>query len=424
MTLENSPTTSDMRPAWVETGVVANVNVRNMTLDWVSQYTGKQIPDVQWMSAYVHYSNGEGFTCVPEVGALCALCFPSDEDPPFVLGFLTGPEQEGADPGDLEAKIEDPGVESEEDLPQSQTTQAGGSTSVSTNPSDASFRAGRPILNPGDMYWQGRNENFVVLRRGGVLQLGATQICQRVYVPVGNIIRDFCENWEMTTAAGTMSWQVKRDTSNPAGDAPSEFELIARENAQDKKATVKLMIGTPRDNKAKKKLPSGNDAFVELVIAPQKIDPKTGEVSGKGEFVIRMDKEGNSFLYQTGDREAEVDGDDKVTVKGSQTVKVTGARTVEALSEKKTLKATHQISGVSSTETWSGAKVIGAGQLLLGGPGATEPAVAGLKLATWLKTHVHKIPLPPPIDKTVVTLEPLTADALPAAILSTKVKVL
>jgi hypothetical protein len=423
MSFNNSPSTSDMRPAWVETGVVANVNVRNMTLDWVSQYTGKQIPDVQWMTPYVHYSNGEGFTCVPEVGALCAMCFPSDDDPPFVLGFLSGPEQEGSDAGDLQAKIEDPGVESEEDLPQSQTTQAGGSTTVTTNPSDASFRAGRPILNPGDMYWQGRNENFVVLRRGGVLQLGSTQICQRVYVPVGNIIRDFCENWELTTAAGTMSWQVKRDTSNPAGDAPSEFELIARENAQDKKATVKLMIGTPRDDKAAKKLPSGENAFVELVIAPEKIDPTSGEVSGKGQFVIRMDKSGNSFIYQTGDRDEEIGGDHNQTIKGAQTIKVTGARKVDALSEEKTLKTTHKISGVSSTESWSGAKVIGASQLLLGGPGATEPAVAGLKLAMWLKTHVHKVPLPSPQTPTL-TLEPLTADALPNAILSTKVKVL
>jgi hypothetical protein len=410
-----------MRPAWIETGTVANVNAKNMTLDWVSQYTGKQIPDVQWMSSYVHYSNGEGFTCVPEVGALCALCFPSDDDPPFVLGFLTGPELIGADAGDLQEKVEDPGVENEEDLPQSQTTQAGGTTSPTANPSDASFRGGRPILNPGDMYWQGRNENFVVLRRGGVLQLGSTQICQRVYIPVGNIIRDFCENYELNTAAGTLSWQVKRNESNPSGNAPSEFELISRENAQDKYASVKVMIGTPRDDKAKKKLSSGNNAFIELVLAPQKIDPNTGEVSGKGVFVIRVDKEGNSFVYQAGDRDEEV-GNDTVTVRGAQNVEVAGARTIKSQSESKELQGNQDVKGAASTETWSGTKTIAAAQLLLGGTGASEPGVLGLKLAAWLSSHTHTVTVPP--GTAVVSTPPMTAQALPDAILSTKVKLL
>jgi hypothetical protein len=61
-----------------------------------------------------------------------------------------------------------PGVETAEDVPSNNTNQAGGTTQVKGNSPDASFRGGRPVLNPGDMYWQGRDENFVVLRRGGV----------------------------------------------------------------------------------------------------------------------------------------------------------------------------------------------------------------------------------------------------------------
>lgn len=417
----NSPLTSRARATSVESGVIANVNVKNLTADWVSQYTGKQIPDVQIMTPYLHYNNGEGFTCVPEVGAICVMCFPSDSDPPFIMGFLSAPEMEGADSGDLSAKVEDPGVESEEDLPAAQTTQAGGSTAVKTNPSDASFRAGRPILNPGDMYWQGRDDNFVVMRRGGVLQLGSTQICQRAYIPIRNIIRDFCENWEMNTAAGTLSWEVQRQENDPGGDAPTELNLIAREHAQDKKASIKVSLGCLEDAT---KPPGGDTTFIEVTIAPENIDATTGKVSGKPKYVIRLDKAGNSYVMQAGKRTEEVDGDHSLKVKGSQTVEVTGAQSIKALSQDIQLTTTHAIKGAASTETWAGAKVIDAAQLLLGGAGATEPAVAGLKLALWLKTHVHKVPLPPPIDKAVLTLEPLTADALPNAILATKVKVL
>ena len=420
-TFPNSPSTSDLEPAWVESGVIANVNVKNLTVDWVSQYTGKQIPDVQVMTPYLHYNNGEGFTCVPEVGAICVMCFPSDEESPFVMGFLSAPELEGADSGDLSAKIEDPGVESEEDLPQGKTTQAGGSTKVTTNPSDASFRAGRPLLNPGDMYWQGRNENFVVLRRGGVLQLGSTQICQRVYVPVRNFIRDFCENYELNTAAGSLSWQVKRNENDPGGNAQTEFELIAREFAQDKKASVKIMLGTPRDDKAKAKLPSGNNAFAELVIAPTSIDPASGEVSGKGNYVIRLDKDGNTFMMQAGDRAVQVDGDDALTVKGNQSLAVTGNRTATiAGNDSTTITGKHALKGGASTETWSGAKVIAAAQLMLGGSGASEPGVLGLKLAAWLSAHTHPVITKP--DGTMAALVPDQAGALPAAIVAAKVK--
>lgn len=420
-TFPNSPMTSRMHSAWVESGVIANVNTRNMTVDWVSQYSGKQIPDVQWMAPYLHYNSGEGFTCVPEVGAICMLCFPSDDDPPFVLGFLSGPEREGADSGDLEAKIEDPGVETEEDLPAATTTQAGGSTSVKTNPASASFRAGRPILNPGDMYWQGRDGNFAILRRGGVLQLGATQICQRAYIPIRNIIRDFCENWEMNTAAGTLSWEVQRVENDPGGNAPTELNLVAREFAQDKKASIKVSLGGLGEAD---KPPGGDKTFVEVTIAPTSIDPASGEVTGKPKYVIRLDKAGNAYTMMAGTRTEEVTGDDKLKISGAQTIEVTGAQTIKAKSQDVTLTSSHAIKGATSKETWSGTKVITATSILLGGSGASEPAVCALKLATWLKTHVHPVPLPAPISATVISAPPTTAAALPVAIQASVVKVL
>lgn len=397
--------------AIIETGVIANVNVRNLTADWVSQYSGKQIPDLQIMTPYLHFNNGEGFTCIPEVGAICLMCIPSDGDPPFIMGFLSGPEMEGADVDKyLEEKLKDPGVETEEDVEGANTTSAGGSTVVSTNPSDASFRGGRPILNPGDMLWQGRDENFVVLKRGGVLQLGSTQICQRAYIPLLNFIRDFSENYELNTAGGTLSYTVQRQENSPSGDAPTEFTLNTREYAQDKKSSIKVSIGSLDEAT---KPPGGDKTFIEVVIAPQKIDPTDGTVSGKPKYVIRLDKAGNTYAMQGGDRIEEVTGDHSLKIKGAQTVEVTGAQTVKALSQDITLLTTHMIKGVQSAETWTGPKTITAALLKLGSEAASEPAVLGLKLVAWLASHTHLVkalPDPAPGPPVLPTLPPVTAD--------------
>lgn len=430
-TFDNAPSKSGEGDTRTETGIVANVNVRNLTVDWVSQYTGKQIPDVQVLTPYLHFNNGEGFTCVPEVGAICVLCWPSDEDPPFVLGFLSAPELEGADFSKfLEEKLTDPGVESEEDIPQGNTTASGGTTSQSTNPSDASFRAGRPILNPGDMLWQGRDENFVVLRRGGVLQLGSTNICQRAYIPILNFIRDFCENYELNTAAGSLAWTVKRQENDTSGNAPTEFELIAREYAQDKKASIKVLLGSLEEAT---KPPGGDKTFIEVTIAPQQIEADSGKVTGKDKYVIRLDKAGNLFVHQAGNRTEEIDGDHKVTIKGKQDVEVKGNQSVTVGGNQTTkITANHEISGVQSTEAWSGKKVIGAAQLFLGSQAASEPAVLGLKLVAWLISHTHMVPALPNPDpsKAIPTLpvsgHPTTkplGDALQATALSKTVKV-
>jgi len=365
--------------------VIANVNTKNFTADWVSQFSGKHITDLQIMTPYFHFNNGEGFSCVPEVGAICAVCWPSDGDPAFIMGFLGGPELEGASVDKyLEEKTKDAGVESEEDLSAAADTKSGGS-STSKNAPDASFRGGRPLLNPGDMLWQGRDENFVVLRRGGVLQIGATNICQRAYIPVLNYIRDFSENYELNTAAGMLSWTVGRDEDDPTGDAPTEFTLLARENAQDKKASIKVSVGCLSE--------SVNDtAFIEVTVAPESIDPSTGEVSGSSEYTLLIDKAGYTSMKQSGDRTEEIGGSDSLTIKGSRTTKITGSDTTTILGKSDTtITGTHTIKGTVSKETWLTSKVITAPKLLLGSEAAVEPVPLGLKLVQWLAGHCHSV---------------------------------
>jgi|WetSurSiteA1Bulk_404760.scaffolds.fasta_scaffold19683_2 hypothetical protein len=399
-TFRNSPTKASHEASWIETGVVTNVNTKNLTIDWVSQFTSKTIQDLPLMRPYFHYNNGEGFTCVPEVGALCAVCWPSDDDPPFVIGFLGAPELEGAEIPGIENFVGDGGIETEEGTPKPVSTTSGGSTTPKQNPTDASYRGGLPILNPGDMLWQGRDGNFVALHRGGVLQLGSTQICQRAYIPVLNFIRDFCENWEMNSAAGTLSWTVQRKENDPSGNAPTEFELLAREYAQDKKASVKVLLGSLDKSE---KPPNGDKTFIELTIAPQQIKAEDGTIEGEPVYVLRLDKAGNTYSMQAKTRTVLIKEDDKLTVEKNQEIEVKKDYKLTVGGKSETIiTGEHTIKGdVTSKEEWAAMKSITAQILKLGDEAASEPAVLGLKLAVWLATHVHP-PFHPPVQANMI----------------------
>jgi hypothetical protein len=237
------------------------------------------------------------------------------------------------------------------------------------------------------MYWQGRDDNFVILHRGGVLELGATRICQRVFIPVRNFIKDFCENYELATLGGTMSWEVRRPQENTSGQAATEFTLLSREYAQDKKASVKLSIGSLDHTPTP---PNGQKPFVELMIGAQKIDPSNGKIDGREEFALRIDKVGNSYMLQAGNRTEEVKGNYNLTVTGNYQQAVAGSSTISTVGTKdETIGGAHTITGSTSAETWSGAKSIGAATLRLGSSGAGQPVVLGKDLINWLANHSH-----------------------------------
>lgn len=406
-TFRNSPTKRHIGSAIIESGVVANVNVQNMTIDWVSQYSGRQVCGVQLMTPYLHFNNGEGFTAVPEVGAVCMLCLPSDDESPFVLGFLSAPEVENAKSGDVEEEAKDPDVETDEDMSPPVATSSTGSTSAGSDRSDATYRAGRPVLNPGDMLLQGRDENFVVLKRGGVLQIGSTHICQRAYIPLLNYIRDFCENWEMNTAAGTLHWQVhrKEKSGNPE-NAPTELTLIAREFAQDKNASIRVSLGS-LDDVEKPQGANPDKVFLEVVIAPQLIDPASGIVSGSDKkYVLRLDKNGNMYSMGVGTRTVEVKGDDSLSITGNQTIAVTKDRTITVKGKiTEMVEGDHTLEGkAASKEQWGTSKTIAAPVVHLGSAGSSEPAVLGLQLLKWLSTHTHPPYAPSPQAATLSTV--------------------
>lgn len=325
-----------------EEGVITDVNRRTWTVTVESRHTAKTVQDITPLSPYHHYEGGEGIHHLPEVGAVCMLAFPSDNTPPFIMGYKpsasvqTSESQEDPEGSDLGGEPVD---------------------------SSVNFRSRRPDMNPGDIGITTRDKNFIHLRRGGVLQIGATPVSQRVYIPVLNYIRDFCENYRMDTFGGDVEWTVGRVEDDPGGDAPAQYTFHLNTHAQDEKATVRvrhMALAAPGDT---------TRAAWEVYVAPNNIDRDTGEVASEVYSMLVMD-DGEKIEIVGANRTVTIQGDDSLDVQGTRAVTTTSDHNITAQGGLK-----HVASQTA---------VLGGQQVKLGSQSAASPGVKGTPLVTAL----------------------------------------
>lgn len=334
-----SPSDGKFSPFRCEKGIISNVTRGSYTVTLETDHGARNPQDVQIMAPYHHYENGEGIHHLPEVGAICYLAFPNDNTPPFVLGYIGAPAAVSSSDGD----------------PVRSTPDGTGSMT------DVSFRSKRPKLNPGDIAITTRDNNFLYLLRGGVVQIGATPLAQRIYLPILNYIKDFCENYEMHTFGGDVAWTVARQEDDPSGDAPATYTFHLNEFAQDRKATVRVRHLPLRS-------PGSEDkAAWEISVAPQNIDRDTGAVSDPV-YTLVVTTSGKKTELVGANRSVTVRGDDELTVNGKQTLTVSGKAKLSA----------GEIEYVAS-----GTAVVGGSQTKIGGATAASPSVKGEKLLEW-----------------------------------------
>lgn len=197
-------------------GRVVNVDQVNYTVDVVSQFDQMRLLQIPISSPYLHSNRGEGFSVTPEIGSKCYVCWPGDSSPPFLLCFVMPHEV-----------VDD----SSEESPAG--TQPKGDTNKA--PVTASFAGGRPKSKGGDIALRGRDGNQVVLHRGGVLQIGSNELSQRLYIPLNNLIMDFCENYALHNAGGSINWglQEGEGSDNLPAQYSQTFRVFANENYAD-----------------------------------------------------------------------------------------------------------------------------------------------------------------------------------------------
>lgn len=349
--VKDAPSQKRFSHFYCEESTVTSVNVQTWTCTVQTKYSAKTHSDVQWSSPYHHPTGGEGVHYVPEIGAHCYIAVPVDGTPPFVMGFIAPPAV----------------LTSADEKPVRSTDDAGGS------PSNVTYQSNRPDLNPGDIAITTRDGNFFILRRGGVVQLGATALAQRVMVPVRNFIHDFAENYELATPAGDVTWLVDRPELDDAGKPACSYTFHMQEFATDKKATVRIRHLPLSDA-------GGTKAAWEVTVAKNGIDRNTGAVSAEV-YTLSVLTTGAVSEFIGARRSVEVKSDDKLVVGGNRTVEVKGDSIETA--KNLTLKASNTV-------------VVEGEVLRLGDGYAMEPGLLGSAFAQWLSTVQILVPQGPP----------------------------
>ena len=269
-------------PALIAQGKIIGVNMANWTVDVYSTYDKHRWMDIQVGSPYLHYNSGEGIYTMPEIGAQCLVAIPGDSTAPVVLTFVTPHETNPADPGEDKATV--------------------------------SFAAGRPRAKPGDIFMRTRDGNFITLHRGGVLQIGATEVAQRIYIPIGNFITDISGNYNHHNTSGSVTWGIQEGPSTE--NIPSRFTQTFRVHANDQYADVRLSVGKVLDAMAEphdkdvlaelSRLNFGNDPVVyEVLLAPGGFEAAGGkqandDVRDTVKFKYFFDRVGNTFIRTEG----------------------------------------------------------------------------------------------------------------------------
>ncbi len=261
-------------PCVVEQAIIETVNPETHSATVQCIYSHRSIPDVKIASPFLSYKTRGGLRFLPDPGSLCYVFTPADGSGSFIFGYC-----------DLGKTRDYP--------------QRDGSLEAQTD-----YRGEYPPLDPGDMHLGSVDDNFLILKRGGILQLGATQLAQRMYIPIENLVRDYFQRYHGFSPLGEIVWDhvnLYQDNVDPkTADVPVIVKLSCREKINHKKMTVEIRMGrldkdTLEGAINENLLNEGKKQSVEVITSGQKIEIETktldmGDGSGDLEHLMAAAK--------------------------------------------------------------------------------------------------------------------------------------
>ena len=182
-------------PASLQLAKVARVDPVHFTVDVETIYTHKLLTDVPFASPYTHRDHAGGIYVMPEEGSHCYVANTA-EGTRFVVCFVLNPHVNPlAAIIDGENALDTDESEQDDDAP--------------------NFRGNRDFLEPGDIYLGTSDGNRIILRKGGMVEIGSTGMSQRMYFPVENLVRDTFQRYEAISPMGNVRWGY---ATVPAGE--------------------------------------------------------------------------------------------------------------------------------------------------------------------------------------------------------------
>lgn len=174
----------------LELATVTSVDTQRFTCSVMTETTHKPLQDVQFAGLYSHNNHPGAVLVMPEIGSHCYVMTAGKEDS-FIFGFRQTSIREDAN------------------APESK--EFANSLQLADNPNDdsagPSFKGYKPSMEPGDIYLGTRDNNRIFVRRGGLIQIEATPLCQTIYVPTENLIRHYCQTYEFFSPLAEISFK-------------------------------------------------------------------------------------------------------------------------------------------------------------------------------------------------------------------------
>lgn len=322
---------------------VVNVNVPEWTVDLETVFSLQPISDVPFSTPYCHRDHSGGINFVPEVDSNCYVAQCADGTS-FIVGFVLTPmTQVPTEFDEEEGKIDE--------------------TNADVDPS---YRGFRDPLEAGDIMLGTVDDNQIVLRRGGMVQIGSTGLSQRIYLPVENVIRDYFQRYQAFSPVGEIEWghavlAAGEDPSGGTGSVPTsnyfldegqknalktaeETPVLVRYNIKDLaqedvsagKYTVELRVGrltketldTEVDAEhvfanadlklSKGKPPEGGITPLDKgVISITVYSHDDGDNKDKVTYAFQLNRDGDNFVFSKGSIRHEIEKDVYAAVHGS-----------------------------------------------------------------------------------------------------------
>jgi hypothetical protein len=232
------------------------------------------------------------------------------------------------------------------------------------------YGGGRGRPKPGDIVLKGRDGNFCILHRGGVLQVGATDLAQRIFIPLGNLITDISESYTHFNSGGSINWGVRSTAPDETPD--TEFRQAFRVYANDKFADVRLAVGKVQlpilepagddgETNALEQLGIANSKekpiVFELVVAPGGFDDvgqPTEDSRGATKLRLFFDRAGGAMLRSESAVDVRVKKD--LWIKSDKMLRLKGKDSV--LIESGANSAFLRMTGEASVELGTGGGVV------------------------------------------------------------------
>ncbi|MAP19449.1 MAG: hypothetical protein CL582_00745 [Alteromonadaceae bacterium] len=330
-------------PANITLAKVVNVNIQAWTVDLETVFTLQPLTDVPFATPYCHRDHAGGINFIPEVDSNCYVAQCADGTS-FIIGFILTPLTQVPTQFDEET----------------------GEVDESSADVGPSYRRFRDPLEAGDIMLGTVDENQIILRRGGMIQIGATGLAQRVYLPVENVIRDYFQRYQAFSPVGEIEWghavlASGEDPSAGTGSVPNsnyflnedqknalktaeETPVLVRYNIKDLaqedvsagKYTVELRVGrltketldtevdaehvfANADLKLSKGKPpeSGITPEEKGVISITIYSHDEGDNQDKVTYAFQLNRDGDNFVFSKGSIRHEVEKDVYAAVHGS-----------------------------------------------------------------------------------------------------------